>query len=47
MQMYRRKEGKMKVTIGAHTGLILTLPFKSISEKTEEKNLETKYSKGQ
>ena len=28
MQMYRRKEGKMKVTIGAHTGLILTLPFK-------------------
>ena len=25
--MYRRKEGKMKVTIGAHTGLILTLPL--------------------
>ena len=25
--MYRRKEGKMKVTNGAHTGLILTLPL--------------------
>ena len=25
--MYRRKEGKKKVKIGAHKGLILTLPF--------------------
>ena len=29
MQMYRRKEGKKKVKIGAHKGLILTLPFDS------------------
>ena len=27
MQMYRRKEGKKKVKIGAHKGLILTLPL--------------------
>ena len=27
VQMYRRKEGKKKVKIGAHKGLILTLPF--------------------
>ena len=26
--MYRRKEGKMKVQIGAYKRLILTLPFK-------------------
>ena len=30
MQMYRRKEGKKKVKIGAHKGLILTLPLKRI-----------------
>ena len=31
--MYRRKEGKMKVKIGAYTGLVLTLPFfRSYSE---------------
>ena len=28
--MYRRKEGKMKVKIGAHKGLILTLPLYQI-----------------
>ena len=36
--MYRRKEGKMKVKIGAYKGLIRTLPFVAKTVEVESAN---------